>query len=1479
MQTTKRVIPILFIVMIIAAFLFGFRAGASEASAADSADYSFVRFTVTASGNTFTVSRSIKPSSGQNTLPRQIVIVRTVDMTAIGGVHFYPQYGTLIFNEGEQSKSFSVTEFTSDEIRDVVYRYQSNKTREYRVEVLDEQGFLLASTKRQITYNYRYTFDNKWIMEHNGEDMLCLYYNSFDTHYPILLCPNDQYLDVSFPGTSSYTVIDDKKENGYTQGVWTVSTDALFNRDYCAPRDYLDAIGDKMYAAIGFTAQEIDNGYQYIQILADNETTCDGKDGDGSISAVSASLYKACFELAGTGGGDSTEYSMFFPHRYDYVVSDEYQNNGVDFWELYGANRLSEQKFRSNDLRAQNTGALVLSATTGTISVRFNARGKDDDDWQFKNMFARLALVDLKAPEFVGASVSRGPNAKYNQVSVTLAFSEIVTHQNCGIDTTWGYLTAENTSSYANTITFSGTIAANAGTGLRINRIDGTVADLQGNSLVSPFPKIVGDYTVGSSNSPEFVDGVYVLSTPSDVYWFSDYTATRPNASAILKNDIDMVSSSVSAFSPICPDGYRGTFDGKTHKLMNLTIKNGGAERVGLFSSIAVGGTVRDLELDEDYEITALTASDVGGIAGQNAGTIEKCVVAGTVYAKDAGCNGEGKCVGGICGVNSGVVKNCLFGAPGFGPVIRNQWSNTTIGGVAGKNAGTIEGCVDYSRYIDARDTSLNGAICGRNEGNVINSAGLGYTLDGFDKAIGENAGTDSGAVYWDYRAFSSGRVCYLINGGVTDGTQAWYQVVSVDELPTLSGDPAVGTVYMHGPNYVNEIVHVWSAHTYDWTWNGGNERYDVSATATCSVCGETHSEQAIGAFSIRTEPDCTAPGSNRYEAVFTESEYGFTTQQKEDPIPALGHTPGDWAVTQEPTCTEKGRKCRLCSVCGGETDEEEEIDALGHDWGDSSYSWTDENTAAEASHRCLRCSATESEEASAEVEKIEPTCITPGEYIFTVVFANPTFTKQTKTMDINAGHDMESVDAIEATCTQSGRIFHYHCVRCGKDFEDEIGVKELSADQINIDPLGHNMSFRAEQEPTCLDDGYYEHYFCSRCGKYFSDENGDTEISAESVSIDSLGHDYEYHAGVDPTCTTNGTINYYECTRCGALFDQDKNPIAPQDVVIVAPGHREIQRFTVREVGCENYGCAVECYRCGVCGKYFTDESCTAEIAEEDAIQDPLGHDTVTVEAKEPTCTLVGNVEYVYCRRCGKKWVDVENEGLTLASDDRIVISALGHVSGDWVVTREPTCTEAGSKRKTCAVCGIETETEQIAVIAHTPGEWAITREPTCTEAGSRHKTCTECGAETETEEIAAHGHSFSDWEILNGPTSKKAGKKHRVCSICEKCEESDVELTAAMREFVKNYNKIDLENGEVEQEDFNAIGQSIICYRKLTEQEKEWLAEEYETLMQYVREYNRLAEEVNEDVAEASKNAFSLFAAFLAVCSALWVALRKLF
>ena len=88
-------------------------------------------------------------------------------------------------------------------------------------------------------------------------------------------------------------------------------------------------------------------------------------------------------------------------------------------------------------------------------------------------------------------------------------------------------------------------------------------------------------------------------------------------------------------------------------------------------------------------------------------------------------------------------------------------------------------------------------------------------------------------------------------------------------------------------------------------------------------------------------------------------------------------------------------------------------------------------------------------------------------------------------------------------------------------------------------------------------------------------------------------------------------------------------------------------------------------------------------------------------------------------------------------------------HSFGEWVVTKEATCTAAGVKTKTCE-CG-ETETEEFAMVAHT---WV---DATCTAP----KTCSVCKA-TEGEAL---GH------ILVEATCTAP----KICSVC-KATEGDV-------------------------------------------------------------------------------------------------------
>ena len=67
-------------------------------------------------------------------------------------------------------------------------------------------------------------------------------------------------------------------------------------------------------------------------------------------------------------------------------------------------------------------------------------------------------------------------------------------------------------------------------------------------------------------------------------------------------------------------------------------------------------------------------------------------------------------------------------------------------------------------------------------------------------------------------------------------------------------------------------------------------------------------------------------------------------------------------------------------------------------------------------------------------------------------------------------------------------------------------------------------------------------------------------------------------------------------------------------------------------------------------------------------------------------------------------------------------------HDWSEWVVTTEPTCTEAGEETRTCKKCG-ETETREVAALGH-DYQYVNQKLPTLTEPGySGDLVCTRCG------------------------------------------------------------------------------------------------------------------------------------------------------
>ena len=114
------------------------------------------------------------------------------------------------------------------------------------------------------------------------------------------------------------------------------------------------------------------------------------------------------------------------------------------------------------------------------------------------------------------------------------------------------------------------------------------------------------------------------------------------------------------------------------------------------------------------------------------------------------------------------------------------------------------------------------------------------------------------------------------------------------------------------------------------------------------------------------------------------------------------------------------------------------------------------------------------------------------------------------------------------------------------------------------------------------------------------------------------------------------------------------------------------------------------------------------------------FGEWTVT---KNPTCAEPGEQERL-CS-CGEK----QTQAIPIKEHTIVIDAAVA-----------PTCTSTGrTEGSHCSVCGkvISAQTT-VPMVAHTYGEAVMTKAPTCSEAGVNTYTCTVCG-QTKTENIAS--------------------------------------------------------------------------------------------------------------------------------------------
>ena len=161
---------------------------------------------------------------------------------------------------------------------------------------------------------------------------------------------------------------------------------------------------------------------------------------------------------------------------------------------------------------------------------------------------------------------------------------------------------------------------------------------------------------------------------------------------------------------------------------------------------------------------------------------------------------------------------------------------------------------------------------------------------------------------------------------------------------------------------------------------------------AGCQTNAEPVHEHSFGAWIIDVNPTLTETGSAHRECECEEKETVT--------LPVLTDT-SVWTVTSiAPTCTTPGSD-KYQSVYGEVSIPKE---ALGHEYGEPTYSWNEDNSKCTAQMVCARDSShVISEEATSTSEITTPaSCSAAGEKTFTATFQNSAFETQTKVVPID---------------------------------------------------------------------------------------------------------------------------------------------------------------------------------------------------------------------------------------------------------------------------------------------------------------------------------------------------------------------------------------------------------------------------------------------------------------------------------------------
>ncbi len=263
-----------------------------------------------------------------------------------------------------------------------------------------------------------------------------------------------------------------------------------------------------------------------------------------------------------------------------------------------------------------------------------------------------------------------------------------------------------------------------------------------------------------------------------------------------------------------------------------------------------------------------------------------------------------------------------------------------------------------------------------------------------------------------------------------------------------------------------------------------------------CTVCQKQLEEAEIpatghsyGSWQTVTAATCESAEVQKRTCVCGASETRSYGSAKEHTV--------EWEVVKAATCTEAGKKIEKCTVCQKYLDKEEKIPATGHSYG----SWQTVTAAtcesAEVQKRtCAYCGASETRSGSAKEHTAgewkvtkAATCTETGKKVKNCTVCQ----KQLEEAEIPAtGHSYGSWQTVTAATCESAEVQKRTCAYCGASETRSYGSAK-----------GHTAGeWKVTKSATGSKTGVKEQY-CSVCGKKIASESiARTKVTLNASSI-----------------------------------------------------------------------------------------------------------------------------------------------------------------------------------------------------------------------------------------------------------------------------------------------------------------------------------------------------------------------------------------